>query len=470
MSRSQAYCVRLVIPATLPPWKALMRSRSTRRDFLRQSTLAGAIAGTGYFSSRSVAESKSANEKLNIAFVGVSNRAAANLSEMMGSSPQNIVAFADVDRRFRDQMASQYKDAKAYTDFRKMLDESHSQIDAVLVACTDHVHAPAAAMAMSLGKHCYCEKPLTHTVKEARFLANLAAEKKLATQMGTQIHATDNYRRVVELVKTGVVGPIEEVHVWVSGGGWSNGKFNTNQPTPEYLDWDLWQGPATEHPYTDNVHPMNWRSFWEYGGGMLSDLGCHRMDLAHWALDLRHPTSISAEGPPVDAVGAPQSLKVSYEYPARGEMPAVKLFWYHGSERPAILSTYKGADGKPVAFGDGVLFVGKEGSIYGDYGRLMILPESKFASVRIGIPEEQRIAASVGHHKEWIEACKTGSATTCNFDYSGALTEAVLLGLVAYRTGKTLAWDPVKLTATNCPEADAYITKAYRKGWEIPNL
>jgi len=447
-----------------------MSLRNTRRDFLRQSSLAGVMAGTGYFTSSSLAASKSANEKLNIAFVGVSNRAAANLNELMAGSPENIVAFADVDSRFRDQMSSQWKDAKAYADYRKMFDESHSQIDAVLVACTDHVHAPAAAMAMGLGKHCYCEKPLTHTVKEARHLAKLAAEKKLATQMGTQIHATDNYRRVVELVKAGAVGEITEVHVWVTGSGWSNGKFNTTQATPAHLDWDLWQGPAVERPYTDNVHPMNWRSFWEYGGGMLSDLGCHRMDLAHWALDLRHPTKVSAEGPPVDPTGAPPSLKVTYDYPARGTMPPVKLTWYHGSQRPAILSTYQDAQGQPVKFGDGVLFVGKEGAIYGDYGRLMLLPESKFATVRIGIPEQLRIPASVGHHKEWVDACKTGSETSCNFDYSGALTEAVLLGLVAYRTGKAIDWDAQSLKATNCPEADAFITKEYRKGWEIPNL
>ncbi len=447
-----------------------MSFRSSRRAFLQQSTLLGAIAGTGYFTSSSIAQSNSPNEKLNIAFVGVSNRAAANLNELLAGSPENIVAFADVDSRFRDQMSARFKEAKAYADFRKMLDESHAKIDAVLVACTDHVHAPAAAMAMSLGKHCYCEKPLTHTVKEARHLAALAAEKQLATQMGTQIHATDNYRRVVELVKTGVVGPIDEVHVWVSGSGWSNGRFNTNQPTPSYLDWDLWQGPATEHPYTDNVHPMNWRSFWEYGGGMLSDLGCHRMDLAHWALDLRHPETISAVGPPVDPVGAPASLKVTYRYRARNEQPPVTLTWYHGSERPEVLANYKDLQGNPISFGDGVLFVGKEGAIYGDYGRLLLLPEQKFSSVRIGIPEEQRIAASVGHHKEWIDACKTGSPTTCNFDYSGALTEAVLLGLVAYRTGKELQWDAKELRASNCPEADIYLTKPYRSGWEIPNL
>jgi predicted dehydrogenase len=212
-----------------------MSLHNNRREFLRQSAVLGALAGTGYFTSSAAAESKLANEKLNVAFVGTAGRAGDNINELLaGSKDQvNIVAYADVDSRNRDKMATRFADAKGYTDWRKMFDESHKTIDAALVACTDHVHAPAAAMAMELGKHCYCEKPLTHTVKEARHLAKLAAEKKLATQMGTQIHATDNYRRVVELVKTGVVGPVEEVHVWVGGGGWSNGKFNTNKPTPD---------------------------------------------------------------------------------------------------------------------------------------------------------------------------------------------------------------------------------------------
>jgi predicted dehydrogenase len=443
---------------------------ASRRQFLRQSAVLGAAIGVGVHTSSSLAQSTSPNEKLNIAFIGAANRAGANRSELLGQSQENVVALADVDSRFLGKAGEQHPKAKLFRDYRKMLDEAHAEIDAVLVGCTDHVHAPAAAMAMTLGKHCYVEKPLTHTVKEARFLANLAKEKKLATQMGTQIHATDNYRRVVELVKTGVVGPIEEVHVWVGGGGWSGGKFNTGKPVPEYLDWDLWQGPAKERPYTDNVHPANWRSFWEYGGGMLSDLGCHRMDLAHWALDLRHPTKCWAEGPAVDPDGPPSQLKAFWEYPARGDMPPVKLTWYHGGLRPDILKTYVDLEGKPVQFGDGVLFVGKEGALYGDYGNYILLPQEKFARVRIGIPEENRIAPSVGHHKEWLNAIRTGSPTTCNFDYSGALTEAVLLGLVAYRTGEKLTWDAKNLKATNSAAADQYITKEYRKGWEIPGL
>ncbi|HTN74475.1 MAG TPA: Gfo/Idh/MocA family oxidoreductase, partial [Pirellulaceae bacterium] len=337
-----------------------MALRTNRREFLRQSAVLSSLAGVGYFTSSTIAAPKGANEKLNIAFVGTNNRARDNMNELLARSDENIVALADVDANALGMAGDRFPKAKKYKDFRKLLDESHAEIDAVLVACTDHCHAPAAAMAMSLGKHCYCEKPLTHTVKEARFLAKLAAEKKLATQMGTQIHATDNYRRVVELVKLGVVGPIHEVQVWISGGGWANGKFNTGKPVPASLDWDLWQGPAHEHAYTDNVHPMNWRSFWEYGGGVLSDLGCHRIDLAHWALDLKHPTSCVAEGPTPDAVGAPAQLRVTWEYPQRGEQPPVKLVWNHG-QRPEVLGTYKDLEGKPVKFGDGVLFIGAKG-------------------------------------------------------------------------------------------------------------
>ena len=204
--------------------------------------------------------------------------------------------------------------------------------------------------------------------------------------------------------------------------------------------------------------------------GALGDFGCHYMDLAHWALKLRGPTTVSAEGPPPEEVSCPAYTIAHYQYPARGDLPAVKLTWYHGGLRPEILGTYKGLNGMPVRFGDGVLFVGKEGAIYGDYGNLRLLPEEKFARVRIGIPEDKRIPKSVGHHKEWVDACKTGSPTTCNFDYSGALTESVLLGIVAYRTGKKLEWDAEKLKAKDCPEADQYISKEYRNGWEIPNL
>ena len=205
-----------------------------------------------------------------------------------------------------------------------MLEKEADKIDAVMVGTPDHTHAPAAAMALRLGKHVYCEKPLTHTVFEARTLANLAKEKKLVTQMGTQIHAGDNYRRVVELIKAGAIGKVTECHVWVTAK-YSGGKFTTGTAAPAGLDWDLWLGPAPERPYSEGVHPFDWRKFWDYGTGALGDFGCHYMDLVHWALDLRAPTAVAAEGPPVDPVSSPEWCIAHYEYPARGEQPPVKL-------------------------------------------------------------------------------------------------------------------------------------------------
>ena len=331
--------------------------------------------------------------------------------------------------------------------------------EAVLVAATGRTHAPASAVAIRMGKRCYCEKPLSHNVAEARMVARLAAEKKVATQMGTQIHAGENYRRVVELIQAGAIGPVEEVHVWC-GKAWGGGtRPSETPPVPPNLHWDLWLGPATYRPYHPCYLPGNWRRWWDFGSGTLGDMACHYMDLPFWALDLRYPTSVEAEGPPVDAETAPLALVVRYEFPARGEKPPVKFTWYDGTNRPAIL-----ADRKLPAWGAGVLFVGKEGMLLADYGRRQLYPEDKFAGYQ---PPEPTIPPSLGHHNEWIEACKTGSPTTCNFDYSGALSEAVLLGNVAYRVGQKLQWDAAALKATNCPEADAFLRRTYREGWTL---
>jgi predicted dehydrogenase len=318
-------------------------------------------------------------------------------------------------------------------------------------------------MALRLGKHVYCEKPLTHTVFEARTLAELAKEKKLTTQMGTQIHAGDNYRRVVELVQAGAIGPIREVHVWVDVN-YSGAKFTTGTPTPPGLDWDLWLGPATLRPYSEGCHPFNWRRFWDYGTGGLGDFGCHYMDLVHWALDLRAPTKVSAQGPEVDSVSTPPWVIVAYEYPARAKLPPVKLTWYDGGKRPEVLSSLKRKDGAPLDFRSGQLFVGEQGMIVSDYGRHLLLPEEKFADYK---RPEPTIPSSIGHHQEWLQAIRTGGVTTCNFDYSGALTEAVMLGVVSYRSGQALEWDAAKLKVTNAPESQQFVHKEYRKGWTL---
>jgi predicted dehydrogenase len=276
--------------------------------------------------------------------------------------------------------------------------------------------------------------------------------------MGTQIHAGDNYRRVVEMVKKGVIGPVKEVHCWVGGAFNGNGRRPESKPVPEGLTWDLWLGPAAEREYSPAYVPFYWRRYWAFGGGKMADMACHHMDLPFWALDLRHPTKVSATGsPPTPETGA-DWIVCEYEFPARGELPPVKLTWYDGDKRPKYF-----AEGKLPKWGDGTLFVGEKGMILAGYGQRLVLPEEKFK----GVDGDHSIPSSIGHHKEWIEAIKTGGPTTCRFDYSGALTEAVLLGVVSYRTGKPLEWDAKMLTAKGVPEADGLIKKEYRKGWAV---
>jgi predicted dehydrogenase len=434
-----------------------------RRQFLSSTAAAASALTLGAYANPAPAqESKSPSQRLRIAAVGTTGRAGGNLTDL---SSQDIVALADVDANLLDKGAERFPAARKYRDFRVMLEKDADHIDAVLVSPPDHTHAPAAAMAMRLGKHCYCEKPLTHTVYEARTLANLAKEKKLVTQMGTQIHAGDNYRRVVELIQSGAIGAIQEVHVWVTAQ-YTGARFTTGTPAPAWLDWDLWLGPAPERPYSEGVHPFAWRKFWDYGTGALGDFGCHYMDLVHWALDLRAPTAVEASGPPYDPVSCPEWCIVHYEYPARGKLPAVKLHWYDSGKQPELASKLKIGD-KPLGdvFKSAQLFIGSEGMLVSDYNRRVLLPEDKFAGFK---PPEPTIPNSIGHHREWVEAIQSGGGkTTCNFDYSGALTEAVLLGTVAYRGGQRIEWDAANLKVTNSPSAQQFVHKEYRKGWTL---
>lgn len=434
-----------------------MPLQPTRRQFLQTSASA---AAAWWVAGRALAEdSKSPNEKLNIAVVGTTNQAAYNIGNITN---QNLVAFADVDSNNLHATAQKFPHAKTYADFRKMLDAEGKNIDAVLVATPDHIHAPATAMALRMGKHAYCEKPLSHSVTESRVLARLAKEHKCVTQLGTQIHATSNYRRCVEIIQSGAIGKVTEAHAWV-GKGWSDGRFMTAE-APSSLNWDLWLGPAPERPFSAGVHPSNWRKFWDYGSGTLGDMGCHYIDLIFWALDLKYPTATWAEGPPVHEVGAPAWCTAHWEFPAHGDKPPVKLHWYDGGKRPEILSTLKRKDGSPVQWGDGHLFIGDKGMMLSSYGGYLLLPEDKFVDFK---KPEPTIADSIGHHAEWVKACKEGGKTTCNFDYSGALSETVLLGTVAYRAGERLEWDAENLKVKNTTKADAFLQREYRKGWTL---
>jgi predicted dehydrogenase len=327
-----------------------------------------------------------------------------------------------------------------------------------VVSTADHHHAPASLRAIRKKMHVYCEKPLAHTVAEARLVAEEAAKAGVATQMGTQMHAGDNYRRVVEIIRAGAIGPVTEVHVWVSKA-WGGGKRpEGGQAPPATLHWDLWLGPAAERPYAAGAyHPANWRRFWDFGNGTLGDMGCHYMDLPFWVLDLKYPTACEAEGPEVDPETCPLGLVVRYDFPARGEQPPVKLTWHDGNRIP------KEVAGQKVP-GNGVMFVGRDGMLFADYGGYRLFPAEKFAGFK---PPPQSIPNSIGHYAEWIAACRDGTPTTCRFGYSGPLSEAVLLGTVAYRVGERLEWDAAALKATNCPEADRLIRKPYRQGWEV---
>ncbi len=433
-----------------------MSSRLNRREMLRST----AVAGAGFWistSARGEQSTRSANERLNIAAIGVGGRGAADVN---GVDDENIVALCDVDEKRAAKTFARHPKATKYTDYRKLLDAMDNQIDAVVIGTPDHTHAPIAAMAMRMGKHCYCEKPLTHSVYECRVLTDLARENNLATQLGTQIHAGENYRRVVELVQGDTIGPITQVEVWFPGGRGGMDRPVETPPVPPTLDWDQWLGPAPYRPYHPCYVPGNWRDWWDFANGTLGDFGCHYMDLPFWALGLRYPTSVEAQGPPPHPETAAPILTVRYEFPARGDMPPVRLTWRNGKGNVPPIVTER----EIPNWGAAVLFVGTRGMLLANYTKHLLLPEDAYADFQ---RPEPTIAPSVGHHREWVAACKTGSPTTCNFDYSGPLTEAVLLGNVSYRAGSKLDWDAANLKATNCPPADALIRREYREGWTL---
>src|SRR5579864_4107566 len=436
-----------------------MNRRTNRRDFLRESSVA--TAGLWVVGSRVLADNASPNEKVNVAIVGVAGRGEAHVKEIPEGGG-TVVALCDVDERHLGSAAEKHPHAKKYSDFREMLDKQHKEIDAVVVATPDHTHTVAAVAAMKLGKHCYCEKPLTHSIYEARVMAETAARNKVASQMGNQGHSGDNTRTIVEIVRSGAIGPVKEVHAWTNRPIWPQGIDRPKEydPVPHYLNWDLWLGPAPERPYVANkprpdgkeeqvYHPFAWRGWWDFGTGALGDMACHIMDVAYWALDLRNPSSVESIGEPHKPENGPISEVIHYEFPARGDKPPVKLTWYDGGKKPPE----ELIEGEEMKEG-GSLLIGEKGKIYipHDYGgKHVLLPKKQFEGFK---DPEQTIPRSPGHHKDFIEACKNPSRPACsNFSYSGPLTEMVLLGVVAFRVGHKIEWDAHNMRVTNCSEA-----------------
>lgn len=397
--------------------------------------------------------------RLNIGFIGVGNKGAENLKNL---TDQNVVALCDVDENFLNAAAQKLPGARKYRDFRKMLEQK--DIDAVVVTTPDHTHAVAAMAAIRLGRHVYCEKPLTHDIYEARQLAAAAKGQKVASQMGNGGHASEALRSAVDWVQAGVIGPIREVHAWSNRPIWPQGisRPTDSPPVPRQLDWDLWLSTAPERPFNPAYHPFNWRGWWDFGTGALGDMGCHIIDAAYWALDLGQPDWVEAESSPVNPETAPKWSIVRYRFPARGQLPAVNLTWYDGGKLPPRELTHDYPE--PKFPDNGSLFVGEKGRLILTQGKVRLLPESVWKDFQA---PTRRIPQSPGHYQEWIDACKGGPPAFSNFDYASCLTEAVLLGNVALRVGRHIEWDEKNLQVRNAPEAARWIRREYRKGWTL---
>jgi predicted dehydrogenase len=432
-----------------------MPHRIHRRRFLHAS----AAVATGALVARLPAEDKkrTANDKLNVALIGVGGQGMYSLANI---ARENVIALCDVASERDDVVAARkaHPSAKFFQDFRRVLDLK--ELDAVAIATPDHWHAIPAVLAMKAGKHVYCEKPLAHSVHEIRVMMQTAAKEKRVTQMGTQIHAENNYRRVVEVVQSGVIGLVRRVHVWCGKRPDTRRLSKTPVPVPAGLDYDLWLGPAPQRNYDPAFLPFHWRWWWDFGGGILADMACHYMDLPHWALNLRTPTTVEVTGKKLGQGDhdVPDVLQADYHYPARGEQPPVHLTWYSGVHGPSLEATaaFNG-------YGDGVLFEGDKGKLLADYSRYKLLPEKEF---KYFDPPKRTILASIGHHREWLKAIREGGTTTCNFAYSGALAETVLLGNVAFRSGTKFTWDE-EAGKTDSADANRWLQREYRKGWTL---
>jgi predicted dehydrogenase len=457
-----------------------MRDQDRKTRISRREILAGvATAGAFMIVPRHVLGGRgqtAPSDKINVACVGVGGQAAWDIEELRKAGA-HIAFLCDVDLKNAARTFNKYTEAQQYRDYREMIEKEKDKIDAVLVATPDHTHAPASMYAIKRGKHVYCEKPLTRTVYEARAIGQAAREAKVATQMGNQGMAFEGNRLINEWIWSGAIGKVREVHVWSDRPThkgknplwWAQGieRPADTPPVPETLDWNLWLGSAPDRPYNPAYVPFAWRGWWDFGSGGLGDMGIHNIAPAFSALKLTAPTSVYACSTPVFAETLPVASVVHYEFPARGTMPPVTLHWYDGGLVPARPKELE--DNRELDREDGLIFVGDRGKILVEgWGgeKPMLIPESRMKSFR---QPRKTLPRSIGHHKEWLEACKGNGTPRSNFpDFAGPLTEAVLLGTVSVRLGgKRLLWDPVNLKVTNSDEATKLLHYQYRDGWSL---
>jgi hypothetical protein len=477
------------------------RQGVTRRQFLQRTALAaGALAMPHmlYAQSRKLG----ANDKLNIGVVGVMGKGQSD-TDLCAS--ENIVALCDVDEKGTAEQRAKYSKAKFYQDFREMLEKEKS-LDAVIVATPDHLHAAIASMAIKMGKHVYCQKPLTRTVYEARLLRDLAKQHGVATQMGNQGSAEDGLRRAVEVIHSGIIGAVKQIHVWSNRPIWPQGirRPPGEDPIPANLNWDLWLGPAPMRPYKTGVyHPFAWRGWFDFGTGALGDMACHTANMPFRAAKLGYPRLVELlDHSELNPDTYPKTSKIRFVFPPREGLPETEFFWYDGNPRDASQKPLRPPDDVTVAIREmmekvpdsGCLLIGEKGQVFSpdDYGARFFLKlndEKEFRNspeheavkaVPVAIPRnEYRLPGSSAEGQpqrsdgdqrqklEWIAACKGGPAPYSNFDIAAYLTEIILLGCVALRVGKRLDWDGPKMRATNAPEAAQFVRPPYRKGWKL---
>jgi predicted dehydrogenase len=441
-----------------------MTQKTTRREFVKQTAVG--LGSAWWIGTQSLsAQEKSPVERLNFACIGVDGKGSSDTDDARNSG--NVVAICDIDEKRLARQAVRNPKAKKFTDYRQMLEELDDEIDAVTVSTPDHTHAPASTLAMSMGKHCFCQKPLTWSVHEARMMRELAAKKKVATQMGNQGTSHAGLREAVEVVRAGALGTVTEVHVWTNRPIWPQGQGRPagNDPVPDFLKWDLFLGAAPERPYVDGVYtPFKWRGWLDFGTGALGDMACHTANMAVMALNLFDPVSIEA----VESAGIvenesfPKYSRIEFQFPeAEGRGP-VKFVWYDGGKRPAQELLH----GK--RFNDsGSLIIGTNGSLYSpqDYGsEYYLLPDDVYKDYK---KPEPTLPRTDSHFGEFAAACKGGPQAMSNFGYAGRLTETILLGNVALRAGQKVEWDAKNMKITNIKDADHLITREYRKGFGL---
>ena len=451
-----------------------MPIRVTRRRALKL-TAAGTL---GHFLTAPAASAMSvrgANDKIRVAGIGVGGKGSGDIEQ--AGKLMTVVALCDIDDVRLAKRAATWPSARTFTDYRKLFDEVAKDIDAVTVSTADHSHAPAAVRAMLLGKHVYCQKPLTHTVQEARLMRETAAKYGVATQMGNQGTAENGLRQAVEVIQSGAIGPVREAHVWTNRPIWPQAPAVTKRPDgedpiPASIHWDEWIGTAPMRPYKTKIyHPFAWRGWWDFGTGALGDMACHTANMAFMALKLGYPTSVVAENDPINPETYPGWAKITFQFPARGEMPPVKFVWYEGKNNgQKLLPSAELLKGQRAS-DSGSLLVGEKGTLYSpnDYGaEYLLLPKENFEGYKPPEPKLPRNGKEdLGMKIEWVEAIKGGPPAMSNFNYAGMLTETILLGNVAMRAGKLLEWDGPNMRFTNAPEANAFLKIEPRKGWTL---